>query len=118
MDQLLSNQYNLITMALGFVILIVGYIMLIKIRQSDRPNKVPIFWIWLLGLVTLLFGILGQVMSIASTFDTITMMGTISASIVAEGIKDSYQSTITGLWVLIISLIIWGVLKNVQQKRL
>ena len=108
----------LLPFSCGLIVLIVGYIKLWKLRKTGRPEAVGIFGIWLMGIIGFLLGVFGQILAIIKTFDAIAMAGDISPSIVAEGIKGSYQSTITGLVVLIISLIVWGILNGIKQKRI
>lgn len=102
----------------GLIVIVVGYIKLWKLRKTDNPETVGIFVIWLIGIIAFLLGIFGQVLSMINTFDSIAQAGDISASIVADGIKSSYKSTLIGLAVLIISLIIWGILKGTKQQRI
>ncbi len=112
------TSYTLLPCICGFVIIGVGYLKLWKLRKAEYPEIVGIYGIWLMGVISFLLGIFGQIMSMINTFDIISQAGDISASIVAEGIKRSYQSTVIGLVVLIISLIIWGILKGTKQKRI
>ncbi len=112
------TSYTLLPCTCGIVIICVGYIKLWKLRKAEYPETVGIYGIWLMGIISFLLGIFGQLMSMINTFDIIAQVGDISASIVAEGIKRSYQSTVIGLVVLIISLIIWGILRGTKQKRI
>ncbi|MCT4589411.1 MAG: MotA/TolQ/ExbB proton channel family protein [Carboxylicivirga sp.] len=119
MYELLSiYPYTLLPLGCGLILIISGYVKLWKLRRSNHPEIIGIFGIWLMGLIGLLLGIFGQLLGIIEAFDTITQMGTISASIVADGIKNLYKPTLFGLGVLIISLIIWGILKGIKQKRI
>jgi uncharacterized membrane protein len=101
----------------GLLVIIVGYLKLWKLRKASQPQTVGIFGIWLMGIIAFLLGIFGQIWSMMNTFDTIVQAGDISASIIANGIKNSYHPTLVGLVVLIISLIIWGILKGTKDKR-
>lgn len=112
------NTYNIAPFLCGLLIIDVGYVKLWNIRKKDNPDNVQIFGIWLMGIIAFLSGIFGQILNMINVFDTIAVSGTISASIVAGGIKNSYKSTIIGLTALIISLIIWGILKGTKAKRI
>lgn len=102
----------------GLLIIIVGYLKLWKLRKSSNPQTVGIFGIWLMGIIAFLLGIFGQIWRMINTFDAIAQAGDISASIVASGIKNSYHPTLVGLVVLIISLVIWGILKATKESKI
>lgn len=102
----------------GLIVLVVGYFKLWKLRKTKYPEIVRIFEIWLMGIIGFLLGLFGQVLSLIHTFDSIAQAGDISPAIVAAGIKSSIKTTMIGLAVLIISLIIWGILKGTKQKRI
>ncbi len=101
----------------GLLILFVGYIKLWRIRKADHPDQIAIFEIWLIGIITLLTGIYGHIYSIKETMKTVALAGDISASFVADNMSNSYNYTLKGLIVLIISLITWGILKAIKHKR-
>ncbi|TLX72593.1 MotA/TolQ/ExbB proton channel family protein [Labilibacter sediminis] len=111
------NLVNLLPLLCGITIIIVGYLKLWKLRKSETPQHIGIFGIWLMGIIALLLGVFGQVVSMINTFDAIALTGDISASVVAQGIKNSYKPTMIGLLVLIISLIVWGILKGIKQRK-
>ena len=113
------NQDSIILLPLscGLIIIILGYMKLWKLRKTKNPEMIGIFGIWLMGIIGFLLGLLGQLITTMRTFDAIAMAGHISPSIVADGLKSSYKSTLIGLVVLIISLIIWGILKGIKQKK-
>lgn len=110
--------YALLPLICGIILIVTGYIKFWKLRKSKHPESIGIFGIWLLGIIGLLLGLFGQVLSMFEAFDSFGEAGTISPSLVADGIKNSYNSTLVGLAVLIISLIIWGIIKGVKQKRI
>ena len=106
-----------IPFSVGIIVIIVGYIKLWKLRKAEYPELIGIFGIWLMGIIALLLGILGQFLATMRTFDIIQKAGDINASLIAGGMKIAYNSTLTGLVVLIISLIIWGILRGVKDKK-
>ncbi len=110
--------YALMPITCGLIVIVVSYMRFRQLQKAKYPKNISVSVIWLMGLIAFLFGLLGQVFGIVIAFDSITQDGDISATMVAEGIKSSITSTLIGLVVLIISLIIWGILKEVKQKRL
>ena len=100
-------------------LLLVGIVVvkIIQIFRSQYPEKISLIWIWLLGLISFLFGYLGQVTSMRNAFDAIEIAGDISPSLVAGGITGAMNYSVYGIYVLIISLIIWGILKSVIKVR-
>lgn len=110
--------YAWLPFSCGLIVLVVGFLKLWKLRQTEYPEKVGIFEIWLMGIIAFLLGIFGPILSMINTLDSTAQDGDVSASIVADGIKSSYISILIGLTVLIISLIIWGILKETKQKRI
>ncbi|MDN3669064.1 MotA/TolQ/ExbB proton channel family protein [Echinicola jeungdonensis] len=110
--------YAWLPLSCGLIVIVVGFIKLLKLRQTKNPEAVGIFEIWLMGIIALLLGILGPILNMMRTFDAFSHAGDISPSIVANGIKSSYTSIIIGLAVLVISLIIWGILKETKQNRI
>jgi biopolymer transport protein ExbB len=110
--------YAWLPFSCGLIVIVVGYVKLWKLRKSKYPETIGVFGIWLMGIIAFLLGIFGQVLNMINTFDSIAQAGDISPSLVAEGIKSSYKSTLVGLTVLIISLIIWGILNRTKQNRI
>jgi biopolymer transport protein ExbB/TolQ len=72
----------------------------------------------LIGVIALILGIFGQVLTTMETFDTIANANDISPALVALGMKSSYTPTLVGIMVLIISLIVWGILNGLKQKKI
>jgi len=60
-----------------------------------------------LGLFTAITGILGQLLGLFDAFKAIEQMGDISPGIMAGGLKISLITTLTGLFIYLISFIIW-----------
>jgi hypothetical protein len=115
---LVNNPISLLPFSCGIIVLIVGYIKLWNLRRAEHPETVIIFWTWLIGVMALILGIFGQVLTTMETFDTIANANDISPALVASGMKSSYTPTLVGLMVLIISLIVWGILNGLKQKKI
>ena len=63
-------------------------------------------WTKELGILALTFGILGQVLGLYSAFKGIEEMGQVSQAMMAGGLKVSSITTIYGLIIFILSLIL------------
>jgi biopolymer transport protein ExbB/TolQ len=59
------------------------------------------------GLFALIFGILGQMIGLYSAFAAIEQMGGVSPAMLAGGLKVSSITTIYGLVIYVIALLIW-----------
>ncbi|MCG8697012.1 MAG: MotA/TolQ/ExbB proton channel family protein [Bacteroidales bacterium] len=102
----------------GLIVIVVGYIKLWKLRRINRPGTVLIFEIWLIGIIAFLLGFFGQLVTMIQAFDAISMAGDINPTMVADALKGSYRPILIGLSVLIISLIVWGILKGTKENRI
>jgi biopolymer transport protein ExbB/TolQ len=51
-------------------------------------------------------------------FDSIAQAGDVNASIIAESISKSSIHTISGLLILIFTVIIWGVIKTIKNSQI
>ncbi len=71
-------------------------------------------WIKEVGLLALSFGILGQVIGLYSAFKAIEQMGQVSQEMMVGGLKVSSITTMYGLVIYIISLI----LRLINKPRL
>ena len=71
-------------------------------------------WIKEVGLLALSFGILGQVIGLYSAFKAIEQMGQVSQEMVVGGLKVSSVTTMYGLIIYILSLI----LRLINKPRL
>ena len=103
---------------LGSVILAFGYLQLWRLRKSSTPQSVYIFWTWLMGLIAALVGFMGQLISMKMAFDNIAKENNITPEAVGSALRDSYDSSIMGLTVLIISLAVWGILNMVKKNHI
>jgi hypothetical protein len=69
-----------------------------------------------LGLFTMITGILGQLVGLFSAFTAIEAVEDISPAILAGGLKVSLITTLTGIVIYLISIIIWFLLDLWNQK--
>jgi len=71
-----------------------------------------------IGLFTMIVGILGQLIGLFSAFTAIEAANDISPSIMAGGLKISLITTLTGIFIYLISIIIWFLLDLFYNKKL
>lgn len=70
------------------------------------------------GLFTMITGILGQLIGLLDAFKAIEQMGDISAGILAGGLKVSLITTLYGILIYLVSILIWFLLDLMHQKKL
>jgi biopolymer transport protein ExbB/TolQ len=88
-------------------------------KAVEKANfKHQLKYIKSLGLLTAIMGILGQLIGLFSAFSAIEEMGDISPAIMAGGLKISLITTLTGMVIYLISLIIWFLLDLWYHKKL
>ena len=109
---------GLILSLISGAIVIVLASLKIKKLQSVNPNSVNTFEIWTFGLLALLFGFLGHVIGITNSFNAIELSGEITPSTVSSGIEQAMWNTITGLIILIISIILWAIVYGIKKSKI
>jgi hypothetical protein len=70
-----------------------------------------------LGLFTMITGILGQLIGLMMAFSAIEQAADISPAIIAGGLKVSMISTLYGLFIYLLSILIWFVLDLWYHKK-
>lgn len=75
-------------------------------------------YVLLFGSLSLIFGILGQGVGLFMAMNAIQEAGDISPSLVAGGFKVSMIAPLYGIMIFILTLIFWGFLKEINQKRM
>ncbi|MEO9871114.1 MotA/TolQ/ExbB proton channel family protein [Ekhidna sp.] len=65
-----------------------------------------------IGLLSAITGVLGQLIGLFSAFEAIQEMGSVTPAMLAGGFKVSMITTMYGLIIYLVSLIIYIVLKN------
>ena len=88
-------------------------------KASEKENfKQQLRYIKSLGLFTMITGILGQLIGLFSAFTAIEAAGDVSPAMLAGGLKISLITTLTGIVIYLISIIIWFLLDMYYQKKL
>jgi putative Mn2+ efflux pump MntP len=88
-------------------------------KASEKVNfKQQLRYVKSLGLFTMITGILGQMIGLFSAFIAIEAAGDISPAMIAGGLKVSMITSLTGIVICLISIIIWFVLDLFYQKKL
>jgi hypothetical protein len=109
---------GLLKILCGLAAFIVAAIKGVKVIRISTPETIGLFGIWFFGLLAFLLGLLGQSIQMISVFDEISQIGDVNASIIADGISKSSSHTASGLLILIISVIFWGIVKGIQNSRM
>jgi biopolymer transport protein ExbB/TolQ len=80
--------------------------------KSDQDRNVQtmqhrLTYIKSVGLFSLVFGVLGQLIGLFTAFGTISKIGSVSSEILMAGIRVSMITTIYGVIIFLISYLIW-----------
>jgi len=105
----------------GILIIIIAIVKGVRVFRLKDPQNVKLVGIWLLGLISFVFGLLGQLFALAEGFDKIEITGDISASLVFHALRVSIQYSALGLTFLVVSLIITAILRMMifyRRKKL
>jgi biopolymer transport protein ExbB/TolQ len=70
-----------------------------------------------IGLFAMVFGILGQLIGLYEAFSAIEEAGDISPGLVYSGLKVSMITTLYGITIFLISLILWFLLDYLISKK-
>jgi len=87
-------------------------------KAAEKANfKHQLKYIKSLGLFTAITGILGQLIGLFSAFTAIEAYNDISPAIMAGGLKVSMITTLTGIVIYLISVVIWFLLDLWYHKK-
>lgn len=84
---------------------------------QGKMTKNGLGLILLFGSLAMVTGFLGQAIGLTAAFNAIEAAGDISPSLVAGGLKVSMIAPIYGTILFILSLIFWGVLKEIYTRK-
>ena len=84
---------------------VIGVTILYWVKKEPTTKDLDL--IKSVGLLALIFGVLGQLIGLFSAFEAIEQMGSVSPAMLAGGLKVSSITTIYGLVIYIVSLLLW-----------
>ena len=94
-----------------FIILIIAVVSALHISNRKQVQAVKtrhqLTYLKSLGLFALIFGILAQMIGLYSAFQHIEVVGNVSSSMLAGGLKVSSICTLYGLTIFLVSYFIW-----------
>ncbi|MHA7111124.1 MotA/TolQ/ExbB proton channel family protein [Sunxiuqinia elliptica] len=85
---------------------------------QKKVTKSGVGLILLFGSLAVVTGLLGQAIGLMMAFSAIQVAGDVSPALLAGGLRVSLIAPVYGLIIFVLSLIIWGVLKEVYQRKL
>ena len=87
-------------------------------KASEKPNfKHQLKYVRSIGLFILVTGILGQMIGLFQAFSVIQSLQDISPSILAGGLKVSMITSLTGIFIYLISIVLWFLLDLWYHKK-
>ena len=98
---------------------VVNSLSLIKVNENDIATAFrKLSYIKSIGLLALIIGVLGQLIGLFSAFEAIESMNVdVSPSLLAGGFKVSMITTLYGMVIYAISLLIWFGLSFMLKKQ-
>ena len=88
-------------------------------KAADKANfSHKLTYVKAVGLFTMITGILGQLIGLLDAFKAIERAGDISPAMLAGGLKVSMITTLFGILIYLISILIWFLLDLMHQKKL
>ncbi|WP_159521117.1 MotA/TolQ/ExbB proton channel family protein [Sunxiuqinia indica] len=84
---------------------------------QGKVTKNGLGLILLFGSLAIVTGFLGQAIGLIAAFNAIEVAGDISPSLVAGGLKVSMIVPVYGTLIFILSLIAWGILKEIYVRK-
>ena len=112
--------WPLTAMAVAIAALSIRKIVQIFITKETDPARLErglhaiLFW----GILSAVTGILGQISGIYHALNIIIHASEISPQVIAIGLTESFTTTLFGLFVLVISSIVWFTLYRQYRKIL
>lgn len=95
----------------GLLVLIIFISKIVSILSSNDASNKYLNAIWLLGLLAFLFRVFGQLMYLSEMFYAISIAEVPDTSAIADGVSKAMLYPLSGLMVLIMSLVFWGMIK-------
>ena len=103
------------------IVLAISVYFLISIASGKANGKKnfrhQLTYIKSAGLFTMITGILGQLIGLLEAFKAIERVGDISPAILAGGLKVSMITTLYGIFIYLLSILIWFLLDLWYHKK-
>lgn len=107
----------LLLILLATSVLFAIYIFNGKAQRSDSFTH-KLSYLKSMGLFTMIVGILGQLIGLLMAFGAIEKAGDISPQMIYGGLKISFYTTVYGILVYLLSILLWFLLDLWHQKKL
>jgi flagellar motor component MotA len=91
-------------------------VMMKKVVDLSKAKE-KLIHIKTIGTFALVFGILGQLIGLMSAFDAIQQMGGVSPALLMGGLKVSLIPTLYGIFIFLMSLLLWFITDLVISKK-
>ena len=111
---------SILTILLVIIVAVAVYfaITIASGKASEKVDfKYQLKYVKSLGLFTMITGILGQMIGLLSAFTAIEAAGDVSPAMMAGGLKVSMITTLTGIVIYLLSIIIWFLLDLWYHKK-
>lgn len=89
----------------------------LQYHVEEAAVRHNITYIKSIGLFALIVGIFGQLIGLYQMFVAIQQLGTVSPAILAGGLKVSSITTLYGIFIFMVSYVIWFVMDFVLARR-
>jgi hypothetical protein len=94
------------------------FISIVANKTGDKVNfRHQLTYVKSVGLFTMITGILGQMIGLLQAFKAIEQAGDVSPAILAGGLKVSMITTLYGIFIYLLSIIIWFLLDLWYNKK-
>lgn len=107
----------------GILVLFISIYKIVRILGSNDTSTKYLNAIWLLGFLAFLLRVFGQLMYLSDLFYAISSAEAPDLSRIATGLGNAMLYPLSGLGILIMSLIFWGMIKallvlNTRRRNL
>lgn len=109
--------FMLVVTICGILMLLFVALVIVNYFFQKKYSRSGLDLILLFGSLAAVIGFLGQAIGLISAFDAIEVAGDISPGLIAGGFKVSMIVPLYGTIIFIISLISWGVLREIRLRR-
>jgi hypothetical protein len=94
------------------------FVRIISGKAADQANfGHKLTYVKSVGLFTMITGILGQLIGLLEAFKAIERVGDISPAMLAGGLKVSMITTLYGILIYLVSILIWFLLDLLYEKK-